>query len=687
MESSLHHKEVGNRHFAAKNYVEAIASYRRGLAALPDNDNGTADDKNSNEAMDDSDAKDTNDATNNCSGEDRELTEANQLEVNLRSNLALCLLRLAEPHHPNNNGTKDGSRERYLGQVIHECSTALAVEGTNAKLWYRRGQAYLLLAGAARGNNDINAQMTDNELRSHAESDIQECERLLNLQLVTLRHTTNTTVSGNHSESSKAVIQQIMEARRTLKRIENEKNADSVNSGDGAAVDNSAGKPLTPTSMPKEETTTSRPKKSLFGRSRSWKSISNTNGNHAVVSKDNPTIPSPSEQKHQILQLLSRRQIDDSSQQDSSPHHHDPQPPSHSQPTPYPPQKGEAYFLITMTWWESWCQYVHFFHSYKSIHSEDSNHDNSTATANNVQRRMIEIDLANAKVLDCLPSGATLPGFLEKEKKLVRNNKKRSDSMSESSEESDDEELTMAPNVIDNSALILDSDVYWSLSNSIYPNSIDGNNDEINDDDHFVPLQSNLVRGHHFEILPREAYSALRLWYGEKSRPIVRRVQSVEEISWNGSSSSNDKNNAVQITLYPDRWESIHKHHLPNQHLLPPNTFLCSACRAPSAKSKCTKCKNAHYCSKSCQKSHWPYHKSYCWGLMNQMKLLQKDTSTTTTTTGSMDGSLIPSMDVWGRVGLNNLGNTCFISSAVQVSVLYNMSLVIGDYFVPIEME
>jgi MYND finger len=40
--------------------------------------------------------------------------------------------------------------------------------------------------------------------------------------------------------------------------------------------------------------------------------------------------------------------------------------------------------------------------------------------------------------------------------------------------------------------------------------------------------------------------------------------------------------------------------------------YRCGFCDKSSATNKCGNCKNIHYCSRSCQKSHWKTHKAVC---------------------------------------------------------------------------
>ncbi|KAI2513306.1 ubiquitin-specific protease [Fragilaria crotonensis] len=120
----------------------------------------------------------------------------------------------------------------------------------------------------------------------------------------------------------------------------------------------------------------------------------------------------------------------------------------------------------------------------------------------------------------------------------------------------------------------------------------------------------NLVRGHHYELIPREVYQAFVAWYGESTHPSCRRSNAEGIVTLYGT-------DCLEIEFF--------------------NT--CKACRAPHAKSRCFRCLDAYYCGRACQESHWPYHKTQCG---------------------------IPQEDRNGEVGFHNLGNTCFMNSALQ---------------------
>ena len=165
-------------------------------------------------------------------------------------------------------------------------------------------------------------------------------------------------------------------------------------------------------------------------------------------------------------------------------------------------------------------------------------------------------------------------------------------------EDQDDDEEPQLLGSIDNSHLLLDhttSETQKSFFRDWYPGQT---------------LQPNLVRGYHYELIPREVYAALQSWYGETTPSICRRVQQ------------------QRVQLYPPVVRPVPKEEAP-----------CHACRRSHATMRCKRCMAVHYCQRSCQEAHWPFHKRQC----------QSQPTYTT-----------------GLVGLNNLGNTCFLNSALQ---------------------
>jgi len=83
----------------------------------------------------------------------------------------------------------------------------------------------------------------------------------------------------------------------------------------------------------------------------------------------------------------------------------------------------------------------------------------------------------------------------------------------------------------------------------------------------------------------------------------------------------------------------------PNRIKSSTTSALCYVCRKPS-KFLCTKCHLLNYCDKQCQISHWTsFHKKWCGkGAKYSEELKLKR----------------------GKIGLHNLGNSCYLSSCLQ---------------------
>jgi tetratricopeptide (TPR) repeat protein len=257
---------------------------------------------------------------------------------------------------------------------------------------------------------------------------------------------------------------------------------------------------------------------------------------------------------------------------------------------------GEALLLLDWNWWCQWCAHVHFLQ------------DNDQQPG---PLRRPSSDRLRA-FLRYMPPGAKCPAWQQ-----------------EDNDDDDSEdgapEATRRPGPIDNSCLFLvpptraaaktatshDFAQHWHARHAHYAPS-----SRPSSDDSSSLIRPNLVRGYHYELVPREVYYALVCWYGETTPSICRRVLLESR----------------QVRLYP--------------LIEPPKSASwCGACGAPRARLRCTKCRGGCYCDRTCQESHWPYHKVHC---RNNAK---------------------GKMSKLGTVGLNNLGNTCFMNSACKCPV------------------
>ena len=169
MESASSYKESGNKLFSMKNYSAAAACYRKGIEEL----------------LQDSSSSDA---------------ECLTMEVALRGNLALMLLKLS---------TEDASTSRgNLHECIKECSTAIELDPSNAKMTYRRGQAH----------HRLGHEFDEVGSLCQAEDNFAKCIDILNKQLERCANT----------KEMRAMAKQIDDAMKSLEKVRTAKKNVSV---------------------------------------------------------------------------------------------------------------------------------------------------------------------------------------------------------------------------------------------------------------------------------------------------------------------------------------------------------------------------------------------------------------------------------------------------------------------------
>ena len=510
--------------------------------------------------------------------------DLNETEAILRSNLSLVLIKL----------------ERY-DEAERHCSVALELEPNQWKVHYRRAKAR------------ESCEMPD---LLGAEADLTKCIEIL----------TTESSDGKGSIKAKALPSTLADARSSLERVRmsiEEKGKTVLRDVSPSDVPMAIGQP----------------------------SDDETSSSEGSLLCDNP---SPKEQRTTVLRLLADFEGSNNGDVASL--------------RPRSAHIGEAFMLVDMKWWKAWCRHVDFFRDAELKEAIRAENDPSATESNRQRAKSAKTSALRGRLAaaQLLPPGAYLSPMPllkdvenEKEGKAKRRSSTASSSSSSSEESGEDDgwlniegAFGPLPGSIDNSLLILKTDGKAGTKDAhddfftewCRPSQDRSSIDE--DGHHFVRLRPNLVRGHHYEVLPRECYGALACWYGDVTPPISRRAT---------ASHDDSGGDMVRILLYPElqyndtgglssTWSDncAGKKSALTAASMP---YRCGACKSPGASAQCTRCLSVRYCRKECQINHWPYHKSMC-----------KAISAAGADSHGVDFSSSPSE--WGRIGLNNLGNT-----------------------------
>ncbi|CAG9318807.1 unnamed protein product [Blepharisma stoltei] len=139
--------------------------------------------------------------------------------------------------------------------------------------------------------------------------------------------------------------------------------------------------------------------------------------------------------------------------------------------------------------------------------------------------------------------------------------------------------------------------------------------------------------------------TASKLWKIDPNSKIDKLFQNGQSVVLKGAMLLNEREDLENCEIADEDlvlFESKSKNGLWKINLS--HEDLCPSCQNPG-NLLCTACRKVKYCSTACQRSHYKEHKEFC----RHIKISETQSSTSN-----------------GLTGLQNLGNTCFMNSALQ---------------------